>query len=1081
MMRLSETFDTLSSKISQLMITKTVVDRNAVAKLLDDLIGLNYHVSLVKSPTKAVLLVNQFCTSVHPEDELLVSKCSQFTVKLLTTGQNVIIEGRTLTIAIDWCLQAIKSQTVKLASIRALEALTRNNVHNIAPTLLDAVWKEVEFLIQMASEQITEDTLLAAVKCLEALTVVPNDSNIPSYLYDHLGRCAHVFSLLLTKTDHPKDSIVFNKMLETCLIGLQNIIIIHRDYLKSEFSLILGLIKSYIVYNIDGIDFLPPRKLIAQTLNMPETGSIMKERNGGKVTRQRKQRQNRKKDHKSQEPNSLFDFRQTRYSPSRSWWDYNSDGTSSQLSSTLHHVTTSDSEYSDSEGGTRVKLLYSYSKVRQAALNFFAEAIKFSEKTTMFTYWLHFFPDNLTSGKHSLASCFLRDKSPKSKMCALNVLVLMLTMAKPFLCQAEFREKSMSSFTPFSVMLGLTLVELHRSLCLSLNHQFSAPILAQTLKCLAALVQATPYHKMPKGLVTKIVRNVKHFTVHRDASVQVTALIVIGCLLALDPPVAETEQAMIKIPKDTTTREREDTSIQHEHTSENFDYAQFSSEDEEDAEEAGHNQTAPWLLQICLANLGIDLENFVGKKEVPAPVKLESLQILLVMSRNYFESLMWPLLTHITKALVNGMSDPNPDTVLHAGRAVDFLGEAMTKSALAAEQASLCLNFWQTLLSGPLVSMIQNDHHSTLRSIGCDCIGIIGPHFFQQLPKDKQILCVTLLFGRVQDEENLIRGSAVRALAICVGYPPLCADAGFVADTAEAVLRVLNNENLNTRVKASWALGSLSDSLVIGAQTIEDPDEALPEQMLLRLIEAAVMTTRDNERVRMNSVRALGNLLQLLDDGMLSNYKFQTVLLEALNALEKNSTTDTNMKVRWNACYALATALKNPCIFTVLQPNGWHLSAFPKLADVVMNFKNFKVRIHATAALSAPSKREHYDKCFISIWSAMLHSLESAQNVDVLSEYKHRDQLVEQICLCLSHLTCLLTKDDLPQLERFLVPYLDLLKTHMQRTIERLVPEKSTKLFSAAVHLNNLETLLRDINSSEKIVIDSLKAVFVTH
>lgn len=65
-----------------------------------------------------------------------------------------------------------------------------------------------------------------------------------------------------------------------------------------------------------------------------------------------------------------------------------------------------------------------------------------------------------------------------------------------------------------SVVLGLTLKELHRCLSLALNDS-SVLVLTQVLKCFAALVQATPYHKLEAGLISKAVRNVKTYIYHK--------------------------------------------------------------------------------------------------------------------------------------------------------------------------------------------------------------------------------------------------------------------------------------------------------------------------------------------------------------------------------------------------------------------------------------------------------------------------------------------------------------------------------------------------------------------------------------
>lgn len=150
-----------------------------------------------------------------------------------------------------------------------------------------------------------------------------------------------------------------------------------------------------------------------------------------------------------------------------------------------------------------------------------------------------------------------------------------------------------------------------------------------------------------------------------------------GCILAFEPTIPETKHAMTKIQKEdyviATVENHEVT------TSEDF-YAQFSSDDEDDTAIA-EADSMPWLLQRCLRNLGVSFEDSGGKEKVerivPAPVKLESLQVLSAMSRNYFESLMLPHLNQIAKALETSLIDKYADLRLHAGRAVDFLGQAI--------------------------------------------------------------------------------------------------------------------------------------------------------------------------------------------------------------------------------------------------------------------------------------------------------------------------------------------------------------------------------------------------------------------
>lgn len=159
--------------------------------------------------------------------------------------------------------------------------------------------------------------------------------------------------------------------------------------------------------------------------------------------------------------------------------------------------------------------------------------------------------------------------------------------------------------------------EIHKGLCLALR-DMSVPVLIQALKCLSAVVQASPYHKMSTGLITKVVRNVKPFIYYKgeweyfcfvqqiysyflDASVQVTALIVLGCVLAFEPVLPETKEAMLKLQQRKEKTENEEKQIDHA----NFDYAEFSDSDTEISSE---DVSIPWLLKRCLTNLGVEIE-----------------------------------------------------------------------------------------------------------------------------------------------------------------------------------------------------------------------------------------------------------------------------------------------------------------------------------------------------------------------------------------------------------------------------------------------------------------------------------------
>lgn len=67
-------------------------------------------------------------------------------------------------------------------------------------------------------------------------------------------------------------------------------------------------------------------------------------------------------------------------------------------------------------------------------------------------------------------------------------------------------------------------------------------------------------------------------------------------------------------------------------------------------------------------------------------------------------------------------------------------------------------------------------------------------------------------------------------------------------------------------------------------------------------------------QVKSNAVRALGNLLHFLQPHQLKQPGFEELLEQAMCVLVDTVRSDATMKVRWNACYALGNAFKNPAL-----------------------------------------------------------------------------------------------------------------------------------------------------------------------
>lgn len=70
----------------------------------------------------------------------------------------------------------------------------------------------------------------------------------------------------------------------------------------------------------------------------------------------------------------------------------------------------------------------------------------------------------------------------------------------------------------------------------------------------------------------------------------------------------------------------------------------------------------------------------------------------------------------------------------------------------------------------------------------------------------------------------------------------------------------------------------------------------------------------------------------------------------------------------------------------------------------------------------------------------------------------------------------LLSGEDLAILQDIVVHYFDILKMHVQRVLERLIPERLTTFFTASAFIASL--LLQDISDEKKQTLKLLSEVF---
>uniref|UniRef100_A0A665U8R4 HEAT repeat-containing protein 6 n=1 Tax=Echeneis naucrates TaxID=173247 RepID=A0A665U8R4_ECHNA len=292
-----------------------------------------------------------------------------------------------------------------------------------------------------------------------------------------------------------------------------------------------------------------------------------------------------------------------------------------------------------------------------------------------------------------------------------------------------------------------------------------------------------------------------------------------------------------------------------------------------------------------------------------------------------------------------------------------------------------------------------------------------SPVRLEALQDKTQLMCITVLLGLTYSENYLVKTAAVRALGVYILFPCLREDVMFVADTANTVLAALDDRSPNVRAKAAWSLGNLTDTLIVNMESVGvDFQEELSDMLLLKMLQAATRASADKDRVKSNAVRALGNLLHFLRQSQLTRSAFQHPLEDAVRALVKTVQSEATMKVRWNACYALGNAFKNPAL--PLDSALWSHDAFSALCHVVTSCKNFKVRIKSAAALAVPSHRGCYGdtKRFSCVWHSLATALENSEDTNDFLEYRYSASLRHTLSQALLHLLSVSEPQDMPAL-----------------------------------------------------------------
>ncbi|KAG1653033.1 hypothetical protein FOA52_007162 [Chlamydomonas sp. UWO 241] len=236
---------------------------------------------------------------------------------------------------------------------------------------------------------------------------------------------------------------------------------------------------------------------------------------------------------------------------------------------------------------------------------------------------------------------------------------------------------------------------------------------------------------------------------------------------------------------------------------------------------------------------------------------------------------------------------------------------------------------------------------------------------------------------------------------------------------ARALVTCLGDSVLSVRIAAAWGLAEVCAALRSAEAGLRGScggggargsggggGDLLGGPLLVaRLADATLLAAQDVDKVRSNGTRALGSLLAFAAPPPASADEFTTgegggggaqqqlqgqqqqqQQLEVLAWLDRavpalqSCLTTGNMKVQWNACYAVACLLNNA---PALLPGRSPTRCAPLLLLLVMLVRdsgNHKIRTSAAGALSGGAERWVYGDVYADAVSVVCTALDSADD-----------------------------------------------------------------------------------------------------
>ncbi|XXG76379.1 hypothetical protein AAC387_Pa08g0743 [Persea americana] len=742
-------------------------------------------------------------------------------------------------------------------------------------------------------------------------------------------------------------------------------------------------------------------------------------------------------------------------------------------------ISSSDSEHSDSDGSVKGIDAFRSSRARIAAI-FCIQDLSQADPKSLSAHWTMLLPtsDVLQPRKYqaTLLTCLLFDPILKTRIASASALASMLDgPSAVFLQVAEYKESTKcGSFTTLSTSLGQILMQLHTGLLYLVRHETNNGLLVSVFKVLMLLISATPYARMPADLLPTVIstmqtRILEDLSVKTDRSLQATALSCLGAALSTSPAMLQVTKLLQEGTSAGVAAHSESNVVRII-----FQFSQpvihptISIEALQALRAALHNypnvMTAYWdqisatiydLLQIDSPAYPSYVPSRTWKGDSGSTSGSITEKCIMVAIKVLDESLRATSGFKGTDELIDDkllhtpfISDCIRSKKISSAPSYEFDGLAVSESNPTSYSSGI--KQWCEAIEKHLALTLS--HSSPMvRAASVTCFAGITSSVYFSLTKEKQdVILSSAINAALNDEVPSVRSAACRAIGVISCFPQIFSSAEILDKFIRAAEINTHYHLISVRITASWALANICDSLRHGATelNLEASSSGLNaiRNAVFLLADSALRLTKDGDKVKSNAVRALGNLSRFVRFTIQSTVckgpmNGNSHWLERMVQAFVSCVTTGNVKVQWNVCHALSNLFLNETLR--LQDMVWAPSVYSILLLLLRDSTNYKIRIHAAAALAVPASRVDYGSSFPDVIQGVEHILENigSDQVSEPSNFKYRATLEKQLTSTTLHILGLVSCSDPQSLKDFLVKKASFLEEWLKSLCSSLVCE----------------------------------------